>query len=403
MILDEDQQRAVALLNTEFLGVVTGGPGTGKTTILRNFLSNSLEEQVVLLAPTGRAARRIAEVTGCTASTVHRWLAKDGVASLPSRAVIIIDEASMLDVECLALLLDSIGSGIMSGRGPGEVGAGKDCVLRLFFLGDVDQLPSVGPGNVLSDLIESGALPVVRLDRVYRSKEDSWVANAAPAIMRGEFPFVLGPGFHFIEAEADLVQKLVDVTLTEKAKSTLPLVLVPQNVGDCGAAALNSALQARLNPGDADSFSVQAVQGMRHHIKVGDRVIATVNDYTRLIFNGETGVVENIEGRGDGSVEVRFDGGPTHTYSKTEASETLRLAYALTVHKAQGSEAKTVILVASMEHSYMLTRRLFYTAVTRAQERVVIVGQREAIEHAVTNTAETERVTTLRERICDGR
>ena len=365
-----------------FAGIITGGPGTGKTTILREFLRRLPPGYstlpVHLLAPTGKAARRIAEVTGYSAWTVHRWVIK---AELDRPALIVIDEASMLDVATVHLLLQALVPGC-----------------RLVFMGDIDQLPSVGAGNVLADLIASNAVPLVRLERVYRSEDTAWVTEAAQLIRKGQFNFTQGSGFKLMSPTL-LLQGVVDAVCAERESGTDVLVLVPQNVGMCGAAALNQALQERLNPEDDDSFSVQAGDDARHYIKARDRVIAINNDYERMVFNGETGVVLNVAGRGRGSVTVRFDSGETHDYSKTEASDNLRLAYALTVHKAQGSEASTVVLVASMQHAYMLSRRLFYTAVTRAKHRVVIVGSKDAVRHAVSNTPEEHRVTTLKERI----
>lgn len=397
MQLDMEQLFALRMMLSpdQLTGIITGGPGTGKTTILRQFLAqhNNREEAVILLAPTGRAARRIAEVTNHTAYTIHRWVLRDGVDAIDTDVVVVVDEASMLDVTTLTLLLRHL----------------EQCAsTRLFFLGDIDQLPSVGAGNVLTDLIESGITPVVRLGTVYRSREGSWVAKAAPAIMQGEFQHEEEEGFKFVEAkDEEIAKKVVDIVCELRWKLKCDplemLVLVPQNVGAGGSAELNTALQARLNPTDSDSFSVQGAGDVRHHIKVGDRVIATINDYERCIFNGETGVVSRVEGRGDGAVEVLYDSGVCRqSYTKTEAAETLRLAYALTVHKAQGSEARVVIFIASLQHSYMLTRRLFYTAITRAKERVVIVGERDAIEHAVTNVESIQRLTTLRERIQHG-
>jgi exodeoxyribonuclease V alpha subunit len=215
-------------------------------------------------------------------------------------------------------------------------------------------------------------------------------------ILRGTFDWNEGPGFRFVETE-DVIETVSDTAaqLIARYGSDDVQVIVPMNVGDYGTHVLNNALQMRLNPGDGQSFS----GGSGTRIRAGDRVVQIANDYDRAIFNGELGVISQVEGRGEGSVLADFVDRDQVSYSKSEANENLKLAYALTVHKYQGSEVRWVILVLHEEHAPMLTRRLLYTAITRAKEGVVIVGQKSAVQRALLTRDLQQRCTTLQQRI----
>lgn len=386
---DTDQTDAVVCMAYFRCAVITGSPGTGKSATLRKALPLLEGKRIALVAPTGKAARRMAEVTGYQAGTIHKMLGLKPKSRRPQYGpgnplpydVIFIDEASMVDNDLM-----------------GMVFAACDISrTRVILIGDVNQLPSVGPGQVLHDLIESNTVPVVRLHTVHRAAADSWICRVAPEILKGRFDWTEGPGFRFIETE-DVLETCSDVTarLVATHGSDDVQVIVPMNVGEYGTRSLNVALQTRLNPG-GDSPSFTGGPGTR--IRAGDRVVQMTNDYDRAIFNGELGVVTKVEGRGDGSVTADFVDRDEASYSKTEAAENLKLAYALTVHRFQGSEIKWVVLVLHEEHGPMLTRRLLYTAVTRAKEGVVIIGQRSAVLRALLTQDREQRYTTLRKRI----
>ncbi len=383
--LDSEQLDAVYLLQHEAFGVITGNPGTGKSTIVRTFLEHGRagsNREVQLLAPTGRAARRLMEVTGHEAATVHRFLLQYKGGNPPG--VILVDEASMLDVGIAAKLFQYA----------------EENSVPLFLIGDANQLPSVGAGSVLRDIIASDRVPVVHLRKVYRSAKDSWVCGMAPRVLEGAFDFSPAPGFTFVEQKHMSLIKEKVVEIVKEAGTTDPsklLILAPQNVGEIGIGELCVTLQAELNRAESDSFAGK-IGATKYRVYENDRVICTANDYKRGVFNGEFGVVRRIEGSGKDAVQITFDSG-TYTYSKSEAASQVRLAYALTVHKAQGAEADHVVFIAHENHRYMLNRRLFYTAITRSKSRVTLIGQRQAVRHAVANTSGVERVTALREHL----
>lgn len=388
LVLDPEQCDAVYLLWNAPIGIITGGPGRGKTRSLQAALP-FMGSSVALCAPSGKAARRMAELTGHTASTVHRLLGlqPESTACMFHRGnplpykVVVVDEASTLDNALCAKLLDA-------------------CDVehtRVFFIGDVDQLPSVGPGQVLLDLIESDAVPVVRLKTMHRSAAKSWVCRMAPEILAGRIDLTKAPDFLHVEADTNLVAKTVCIAM-EFARELSPedyQVVVPMNVGDYGAQVLNPALQEALNPRSGPFVSFSA-GGAR--VRVGDPVVVIDNDYEKAVFNGETGRVHFIDDGTNGMVIVDFVDRRVE-YTKPEASEHLRLSYALTVHKMQGSEVGCVILVLHEAHSPLLSRKLLYTAVTRAKKSVVIVGQRSAILRAVAIEDTTRRITNLRARL----
>jgi exodeoxyribonuclease V alpha subunit len=383
--LDNEQADAAYLLCNAPIGIITGGPGRGKTRTLQAALPH-MGKSVALCAPSGKAARRMAELTGHPAGTVHRLLGlqPDREACTYYRGnplpfdVVVVDEASTLDNALCARLLDAC-----------DVAR-----TRVFFIGDVDQLPSVGPGQVLQDLIESGAVPVVRLVTMHRSAAESWICRMAPEILEGRIDLTQCPDFIHYECDETLVTSTVTIAkaLVEQHGRDEVQVVVPMNVGDVGATVLNPALQAAINPGYGASFSAGKAK-----IRAGDSVVVISNDYDRSVFNGETGRVLTID-EGEGGVVVDFIDREI-SYTKTEAAEFLRLSYALSVHKMQGSEVGWLVLAIHEKHGPLLSRKLLYTAVTRAKRGVVIVGQRSAILRAVQVEDTTRRITTLRERI----
>lgn len=384
--LDFDQANAVYVLTHCRIGIITGGPGRGKTRTLQAALPY-LGKNVALCAPSGKAARRMAELTRHPAQTVHRLLGlqPERDKCLFNRGnplpydVVVVDEASTLDVPLCAKLLDA-------------------CDLertRVFFIGDVDQLPSVGPGQLLADLIESGLIPVVRLKTMHRSAAESWVCRMAPEILEGRINLEPADNFQHIEADGDLVEQTVAATtyLIEKYGRDEVQVMVPMNVGPAGAKLLNEALQAAINGVEGPSFSAGGAK-----IRAGDDIVVVANDYDKAVFNGETGRIVDVAPGKDGLVIVNLVDREL-VYRKSEASEFLRLAYALTVHKMQGSEVGWVVLVMHEAHGPLLSRKLLYTAITRAKTGVVIIGQESAIRRAVSVEDNTRRITTLTKRI----
>lgn len=406
--LDPSQLAAVDLMAAARFGVVTGGPGTGKTTTLRSALDRLDADGATyaLAAPTGKAARRMSEATGREARTVHRLLefgplmdgsGRMGFArcrALPLEVdAVFVDEASMLDVELAAALVDAVDA----------------ARTRLVLIGDGDQLPSVGPGRVFADLISGACVPVARLTTLHRAARESWVCTAAASVLAGE-AIDLEPrrDFSFIECDsADaiapaVVRLLADVMRHERGGTErLPQVLVPQNTGRAGVVALNAAIQAvAVPPGDAEAWKFGETE-----FRVGDRVICCSNDYERGVMNGEVGRVTWVgkvttdRGASVRALRVLFEGRSEPVEYTGESVGRLRLAYAITVHRSQGSEWPRVVVVCHSTHSFMLTRQILYTAITRAKGSVVIVGDRAGIRHAIKTTKDTRRNTGLVERI----
>ncbi|ARU60446.1 hypothetical protein CBW65_04695 [Tumebacillus avium] len=396
------QRQAVAAVLRERLVIITGGPGTGKTTTVKAMIA-ALERQGVtptLAAPTGRAAKRMTESTGVEAKTLHRLLEYAMVEGEGLRfqrdeenplegAVFIIDEASMIDQLLFFQLLRALPSGA-----------------RLVLCGDIDQLPSVGAGRVLQDLIESGEVTVVRLETIFRQAQESLIVKNAHRINHGLLPEVAKDGdFFFIEeGRPDALLSLV----LDLAARRLPgfikgdpvediQVLVPMRRGSVGVEALNEALQTALNPAGAEKPELTHSGRI---LRVGDKVMQTKNNYTKEVFNGDVGRVAALDAEeGELTVVYPDDKEPRHiTYALTELDE-LSLAYAVTVHKSQGSEYPCVILPVVMQHRVMLQRNLIYTGVTRAKKLVVLVGTKPALQTAVRSQDGQRRYTRLAERI----
>jgi len=393
--LSDQQAEAVRLALTDKLLVLTGGPGVGKTTVTRAIveLFEGSECKVLLASPTGRAAKRLSEVTGRPAQTIHRLLEIDPLAwqfrrneQRPLEAdVVIVDEASMLDIELMWSLVQAI---------PDKA--------RLILVGDVDQLPSVGPGLVLRDLIESRALSVARLTEIFRQDRESQIVMNAYRVNAGQIPqFHLPPrpgddctliSEPDQEALIRQVMKLVgDELLRDGFEAADIQVLTPMNKRSLGTARLNVVLQKALNPSQPGRHELR--RGERC-LREGDRVVQTINNYAKEVFNGDVGTVVAIDPAA-GRLAVQFFDA-TAWYGYDELDE-LELAYALTVHKAQGSEYPAVVMICHTSQHFMLQRNLLYTGLTRAQRKCVLVGNRPAIWTAVHNNRQARRYTRLRQ------
>jgi exodeoxyribonuclease V alpha subunit len=369
--------------------VLTGGPGTGKTTIIRAVVAIAKVAgwRVSLCAPTGRASVRLSESANAEASTIHRLLEYNphsGFERGHNRPLdfelVVVDETSMVDIELFYRLLTALPEGV-----------------RLLLVGDANQLPSVGPGQVLADLIESKVVPVVELTEIHRQSASSRITREAHNILRG-IPLDLrndpSGDFFFIPEEErgkglETVVELVSKRLPQKygfdPKNDIQ-VIVPMYRGICGANALNDALREKLNPGESEPHA---------KFRVGDKVMQTRNDYDRWIFNGDIGTVREIDFKKNEMV-VDFD--KPASFALSEANDIV-LAYAITIHKSQGSEMPCVVIPLFNEHFPLLERHLIYTAITRAKKLCVIVGQRYALDTAVKKTAKYERFSALAERI----
>lgn len=390
------QEEAVKRALTEKTVVITGGPGTGKTTLIRAILAifGRMGARVNLAAPTGRAAKRLSEATGQQAATIHRLLEFSPMAGgfqrneqKPLSAdLVIVDETSMMDIVIAHHLLKAV---------PPEA--------VLILVGDSDQLPSVGPGNVLGDIIDSGRFPVIRLTEIFRQASQSRIITNAHLIRLGDFPDLrIEPGnrqdFYFIGREDP--EAAVD-TILEVCTKRVPRrfgldpmedvqVLSPMHRGTAGAQNLNTALQASLNP-----TGVTLDRGGRTY-RVNDKVMQIRNNYDKDVFNGDIGRIRRIDYENQ-EVRVDFDGRPVK-YEFSELDE-LVLAYAISIHKAQGSEYPAVIFPILTQHFMMLQRNLLYTAITRAKKLVVVVGSKKALAIAIRNNKMQERFTLLRERL----
>ncbi len=397
--LSPSQRQAVATMLANKVCIITGGPGVGKTTLVNSLLRilQAKQVEVLLAAPTGRAAKRLTETTGLEARTVHRLLEFDPTSFQFKRdadhpletQLLVLDEASMMDTVLMNQVLRAI---------PDEAG--------LLIVGDVDQLPSVGPGAVLADLIDSGAIPTVRLTEIFRQAQSSRIITNAHRINRGELPLAPPKGetsdFYLIHAETpeDIATKLM-ASVTERLPRTFGLdpvrdiqVLTPMNRGGLGVRALNAELQARLNPDRQPR-----VERFGTTFAPGDKVLQRVNNYDKEVFNGDIGWISNLDPE-QGTLTVDVDGRLVE-YEFAELDE-LSLAYAASIHKSQGSEYPVVVIPLAMQHFTLLERNLLYTAVTRGRRLVVVIAEPKALAIAVRRRESRQRITRLRERLLAG-
>jgi exodeoxyribonuclease V alpha subunit len=393
-ILAPSQREALKTALTSRVVIITGGPGVGKTTLVNSILLILRAKKVkcLLCAPTGRAAKRLSETTGMEAKTIHRLLEVDPATGRFQRNedkplecdLLIVDETSMVDVLLMHALLRALPK-----------------TSALIMVGDVDQLPSVGPGNCLRDLIESGVVPVVRLTEVFRQAASSKIITSAHLIRQGKMPELRSPesgsDFYFIERDtpeeiAATLVKLVQERIP-KGHNLDPIrdiqVLCPMNRGSIGVRELNTVLQSALNPA---RHGENAVERFGWRFQVRDKVIQTENNYKKEVFNGDIGIVEKIDPV-EQELFIRFDDRLV-TYDFGELDE-VSLAYAVTIHKSQGSEFPAVVIPVAMQHYMLLQRNLIYTGITRAKRLLVVVGQKKALGLAVRNDQARKRYSGL--------
>ena len=417
IVFADSQKEAILGAFENGIEIITGGPGTGKTTIIKCIIeiyeNNGMK--VLLAAPTGRAAKRMTESTGREAKTIHRLLemgVSDNENSFFGRGegeplegdVIIVDEASMIDIMLMNSLLKAIKLGT-----------------RLIIVGDADQLPSVGPGNVLRDLIDSEFIKVVRLKDIFRQGKESMIITNAHRINNGELPYLNKKGGDFFFDNRESNEEILE-TILDLVNRRLPLfnskwnkirdfqVLSPTRKGILGVDNLNNELQSILNPPSKDKKERKFKDSV---FREGDKVMQTKNNYSlkwnRIngygdnegvgIFNGDMGFIESISEE-NRTVTVVFDDERRIVYDNLYVEE-LELAYAITIHKSQGSEFKVIITPAVMGSAFLMNRNILYTGITIAKELVVVVGNQRALKYMVDNTNSMERYSSLKERILD--
>lgn len=392
IVYDEVQQAAIQKALDSKVMVLTGGPGTGKTTTTQGIIAafKARHMSILLAAPTGRAAKRMTEATGMEAKTIHRLLEyspMDGYKRNEENPLegdaLIVDECSMIDILLFYNLMKAIPSN-----------------MRLILVGDIDQLPSVGAGNVLRDIIDSRQIPVVRLTRIFRQAQSSRIVMNAHAINAGQFPNIkngLDTDFFFINQEdADEMVKLIIGLVRDRLPKKYGFppkeiqVLTPMQRGTIGAGNLNIELQNALNP------TGPSLARSGYTFRQGDKVMQIRNNYDKNVFNGDIGYITAVD-TNDRTLTVTFDNRLVE-YDITELDEIV-LAYAITIHKSQGSEFPVVVMPVTMKHFVMLQRNLIYTGITRAKKICVLVGTTKALAYAIRNQTVSKRNTKLKERL----
>ncbi len=394
--LSDSQVRALKAIIPAKISIITGGPGVGKTTLVNSLLRMVRAKQVVvsLCAPTGRAAKRLTETTGILAKTIHRLLEfdpktygfKHNQSNLLKLDVLIIDESSMLDIVLLYHLLKAV---------PKHA--------AVIFVGDIDQLPSVGSGAVLGDLIDSGKIVTVRLTEIFRQAAHSKIILNAHRVNQGRMPFPNAKHQSdfftmYVETPEEIHKKLLEVVAVRLPKyyKVDPIkdiqVLTPMNRGGLGTTALNQALQIELNK----RHNNNSLTRFGTTFAEGDKVIQVVNNYEKDVYNGDIGFIERVD-LSENLLTISFDN-KIKTFDASDLDE-LSLAYAISIHKSQGSEFPVVVIPISTQHYALLARNLLYTGITRGKKLVVLIGQKKAIGMAISNNKEAHRLTKLASRV----
>jgi len=395
--LADSQKAAITQALQSKVMIITGGPGVGKTTVVNSLIKilQTKKLTIELCAPTGKAAKRLSEITGLSAKTIHRCLGFDPQhfcfkyhADFPLLAdVFIVDEVSMIDLTLMNQLLKAIPQ-----------------TAALFLIGDVDQLPSVGPGAVLSDLIQSQVIPTVFLTEIFRQAATSQIIINAHRVNQGNMPLQTDRSdadFYFIPADSpEEIQRKIIHCVTQRIPQRFQFdslkdiqVLTPMNRGEVGTHCLNQALQHALN-----ATAEPKIQRFSWIFSPGDKIIQMINNYDKDVFNGDTGFITHINLE-DSTLHIQFDDRNV-IYDFNELDE-IALAYATSIHKSQGSEYKAVVLPIAMQHYRLLARNLIYTGITRGKQLVVLIGQRKALYVAVKQPANQQRLTQLLQRMQD--
>lgn len=390
----DSQKQAILMTIKNKVSIITGGPGVGKTTIVKNIIKilKHLSKYITLCAPTGRAAKKLTESSGFEAKTIHRLLeyrpgmgAKYNQDYQLNTDFLIIDETSMVDVSLMNTLLKAV---------PSSAG--------ILFVGDIDQLPSVGPGSVLADMINSTIIPTTRLTEIFRQAQTSKIITNAHRINKGALPYYQnkpGDDFFFIELNEaeEIIERMLSI-ISDKLPQLYKFnsihdiqVLVPMNRGILGVKNLNLILQERLN-----SNKEPVIASMGVNYRIGDKIIQTINNYDKEVFNGDIGFIQNINLE-DGEVFIKFDD-RLITYDRNELDE-IDLAYAISIHKSQGSEYPVIITPITTQHYPLLERNLLYTGVTRGKKMVILIGQKKALFMAIKKVSAAKRITNLNQKL----